>query len=30
MKFGHLIECKMIIFFLKKHAENEAERLVPG
>ena len=29
MKFGHLIECNKIIFFLKKHAENEAERLVP-
>ena len=29
MKFGHLIEFNKIIFFLKKHTENEAERLVP-
>ena len=31
MKFGHLIQHDVKkIFFFKNHAENEAERLVPG
>ena len=29
MKFGQLIECNVVIFFFKNHAENEARRLVP-
>ena len=29
MKFGQAIEYNKTIFFFKKHAENEAERLVP-
>ena len=29
MKFGQIIEYNKINIFLKNHAENEAERLVP-
>ena len=29
MKFGQVIEYNKTVFFFKKHAENEAERLVP-
>ena len=29
MKFGQLIECNVVIFFFKNHAENEARGLVP-
>ena len=29
MKFGHLIEVRIEIFFFKNHAESEAGRLVP-
>ena len=29
MKFGQVIEYNKAVFFFKKHAENEAERLVP-
>ena len=30
MKFGHLIEHPMRIFFFKNYSENEAGKLVPG
>ena len=29
MKFGQLIECNIIIIFLKNHTQNEVEKLVP-
>ena len=29
MKFGHLIEYNVRVFFSKNHVENEAQRLVP-
>ena len=29
MKFSQLIECNIIIIFLKNHTQNEVEKLVP-
>ena len=29
MKFGHLIEYNVRVFFSENHVENEAQRLVP-